>query len=533
MRKYVDYCKKNALLCGVIIVTAVYIGMLFLINIYTLDSNLNSEIAFEIIFARQIRRDHTLFPVRFFYGYELSALRPAFLAAILDKLFINNAILSYAWALNITLILLVISLIYFLRGLNLQWLEIGIGVLAWLSVPSYVANAYVQYLHNGYFGFYTIVIFLILGIYVRIESISNKHLCLYMVLLGIPSVIYGLMGARMLQMIYLPLFLYEMICLGINIWQKNKVTSRIKHIIFSSGLMAANAAGFGIFTLFLSDRFILNLVPSELGFMPTDRIHDGVMETSAQLIDAMGAYFGSEIISGKGFLYLATMAIAVIIIAATVLIIKYRYSSAAPCIACLSIFITFTICSLTWWKVMARYFMMYSVLLAIVSALIIKFLKEKQQNFYIIFMTIGLIVVALGNIRETYGPMMQVRNEHASADDIIECLRENDVMISYGLRNGLDIGCLTNFEIDSAYVFYNEEENLIYFGNMSSYDPFDYSRANDRCALVVMNSDYEKYAAEWEKNEYFDDVESLEDLGDYKIYIFDYSPFVDKQYMFD
>lgn len=533
MRKYVSYFKKNALLCGILIVTAFYIGILFLLNIYALDNNLNSEVAFEIIFARQVRRDHTLFPVRFFYGYELSALRPAFLAAVLDKLFINNAILSYAWALNITLILLIISLGYLLRGLNLQWLEIGIGVLAWLSVPAYMSNAYVQYLYNGYFGFYTIVIFLILGMYVRLDRLSNKKIFIYMVLLGIPSFIFGLMGARMLQMIYLPLFLYEMVCLGINIWQKNKVTSEIKRIIFSTGLMTANVAGFVAFTFFYSDKFIFNLVPSEMSFLPPERIHDSVSETLAQLISAMGAYFGSDIVSGKGLLYLATMTIAVIIITATVLIIKYRYYSATPCIACLSILITFAICSLTWWKVMDRYFMMYSVLLAIISALIIRFLKEKQQNFYIIFMAICLIAVALGNIRETYRPMMQKRNESTYADDIIVCLRANDIRNCYGLSIGLDIGCRTNFEIDSAYVFYDEEQNLIYFGSMSSYDIFDVSRAGERSALLVSNSDYEKYGEEWKTIDYFQDVESFVDLGNYKVYLFNYNPFVDKQHMFD
>ena len=78
MRKYVNYFKKNALLSGILIVTAFYIGILFLLNICALDNNINSEISFEIIFAKQIQREHTLFPVRFFYGYELSALRPAF-----------------------------------------------------------------------------------------------------------------------------------------------------------------------------------------------------------------------------------------------------------------------------------------------------------------------------------------------------------------------------------------------------------------------------------------------------------------------
>lgn len=523
---------QKGLFLGVVFLIAIYIINIFLLNIFALDNNINSEIAFEIIFAKQIQREHTLFPIRFFYGYELSALRPAFLATLLDG-FLHSAMLSYAWALNITLILLLISLVYFLKGLNLQWFEIVVSVLAWLAIPAYMFNAYVQYLYNGYFGFYTIVIFLILGIYVRLDGFLYKKICIYLVLLGIPSFIFGLMGARMLQMIYLPLALYEFICLFINIWQKKKVAFRLRQVIFSVCLLVSNLLGFALFTLFFSDKFIFNMIPSEVVFRPVEQLHESTTVTLAELLCAMGAYFGAPIISLKGMLYLATMAMAIIIIVATVLIIKYHYTAETPCIACLSILITFTICSLTWWKVMSRYFMMYSVLLAIVTALIIKYLIEKEQTFFINFLVICLMIVAIGNVGATYGAMLQIKNEPPSLQGVIGYLEDKGIPNCYGMSVGLEIGSLTNFEIDSAYVFYDEEKNEITFGSMSSYDSFDASKAKEKSALLVTNSDYEKYGEKWEEIEYFKDVVEVEQLWDYRVYVFDYNPFIDKNHMFD
>lgn len=517
---------RNSLWYALLITISLYTIVIFYLNITALDNNINSEIAFEIIFSRQIRREHTLFPIRFFYGYELSALRPAFLAAIIDRV-IHNAILAYGWALNITLIILIASWIYLLKGLKMNKIEMGVAILAWIAVPAYMNNAYVQYLYNGYFGFYTIVILLGLGGYVRLKNITLRQESILICVLGIPTFIFGLMGVRMLQMIYMPMVLYEILRIGINIWQKNKIKSRIKEIIFTTSLFLINLLGFIIFSLRLSNKFVFNMIPSEVVFRTVEGLHDSILATMNELIRAMGAYFGSPVISLKGMLYLATLVISVIIVIVALRVIQSGYISDVPCIVCISILITFTICSLTWFKVMSRYFMMYAILLATIGGIIEKYLKEKEQKFFRNFIGICLIIVALGNLVTTYIPMIRERNNTLGLEEVITCLEENDIRYCYGMGVGLEISSLTNFEVDSAFVFYDEEHDKIIFGDMGSYDNFDTIHQGEKSALLVPNDYYEQYSVKWSQYKYMDDAVELVDFKDYKLYLFDYNPFAD------
>jgi hypothetical protein len=154
-------------------------------------------------------------------------------------------------------------------------------------------------------------------------------------------------------------------------------------------------------------------------------------------------------------------------------------------------------------------------------------LKEKEQKFFRNFIGICLIIVALGNLVTTYIPMIRERNNTLGLEEVITCLEENDIRYCYGMGVGLEISSLTNFEVDSAFVFYDEEHDKIIFGDMGSYDNFDTIHQGEKSALLVPSDYYEQYSVKWSQYKYMDDAVELVDFKDYKLYLFDYNPFAD------
>jgi len=49
--------------------------------------------------------------------------------------------------------------------------------------------------------------------------------------------------------------------------------------------------------------------------------------------------------------------------------------------------------------------------------------------------------------------MIRERNNTLGLEEVITCLEENDIRYCYGMGVGLEISSLTNFEVDSAFVF--------------------------------------------------------------------------------
>lgn len=503
-------------------------ALIIIANIYSIDTHVNSEVAFEIVFAKQVQEEKSLFPGNFYYGYELSALRPAAVAALINTV-IDNMLLSYAVSMIATAMIILVSIYYLMKQLNLSKTAILFGILAYFGLSSY-ENMYVSYLYNGYFGYYIAAICVIIGYYLK--CFRNEKINVSFFALGGVTFIFGLMGVRMLETLYLPLLVFDIIYNGYKLYYHEKIN--FNTIKYSGYLFLCNIAGFVCFSGILSKKYIIGAIPSNANFLVLDRILDEFKIVIVALLKMLNLYGGSKILSKSGILYLLFIMVVLIVCLGTYkIIVKEKENidrAVVVSIFLASIVMTVIVLSLTDWKIMERYFFTAPILVGIVLAILCDYLHGKNWLFMCLLLSV-IVLTAAGNLYQIYKPMI-VKGQQKPEEElqIIQYLEEKKVNNGFGILCGLPIGPISNFNVKLSYLWYDEINNeFLVTTNMSSGDSYSPKLTDKRSFLMVTNSGKEQYYEKWKNTELFQNPYIEQEFNNYTIYIFDFNILIDER----
>lgn len=503
--------------------------LIIITNIYSIDTHVNSEVAFEMVFAKQVQEEKSLFPSNFYYGYELSALRPAAAAAVINTV-IDNMLLSYAVSMIATAMLILASIYYLMKQLNLSKTAILIGILAYFGLSSY-ENMYVSYLYNGYFGYYIAAICVTIGYYLKCFRNEKINVSRFVILGGV-TFIFGLMGVRMLETLYLPLLVFDIIYNGYKLYYHEKIN--FNTIKYSGYLFLCNIAGFVCFSSILSKKYIIGAIPSNANFLVLDGVLDEFKIVIAALLKMLNLYGGSKILSKSGILYLLFITVVLIVCLGTYkIIVKEKENIDRVVVVSIflaTIVITVIVLSLTDWKIMERYFFTAPILASIVLAILCDYLQEKNWLFMCLLLSV-IVLTAAGNLYQIYKPMIVNGKQKPEEElQIIQYLEEKKVNNGFGFLCGLPIGPISNFNVKLSYLLYDEIDNeFLVTTNMSSGDSYSPELADKRSFLMVPNSSKEKYYEKWKNTELFQNPYIEQEFNNYTIYIFHFNILIDER----
>lgn len=517
----------NKISLGICFCIIIIFSLIIVVNIYSIDTNLNSEVSFEMIFAKQVQEEGSLLPRNFYYGYELSAIRPAAFAALVNC-FLNNIMLSYAFSMIISALVILFSLYYLMKQMGLGNGAVLIGILAYFGLSSY-ENMYVACLYNGYFGSYIAVVCIVIGYYLRCFR-EEKMNCLFFLLGGV-AFLFGLMGIRMLETLYIPLAVFDVLYNGYRIYRCKKLNfNTIKYTWY---LLICSSSGFLIFHLVLKSRYILGSVPSDTNFVSLDAAFEGTGKAVIELLNMLNIIGNVKVFSYEGIVYLLSISVFLIVCFGIYLFLhgkKEKSHKAVLGIFLISILMTIFVLGFTEWKIAARYFFVAPILYAVVLGMLYDSLKghSKLLSYFL------LIVIALtisGNLYKIYKPIViSVWQKPEEEMQIIEYLEDNNVNHGFGFLNGLQINPISNFDVKLSYLIYDEVDNeFVCTNSMSSGDSYSPRLAKERSFLLVSNSDKELYYEKWKNTALFENSYIEKVFNTYTIYIFDFNILVDNR----
>lgn len=527
-RKFENYLYGILGLVGLIAII-----LLCVINFTCMRTGLNSEIAFEMIFSKQIEIEKSIFPLNFYYGYELSPLRPALMAALINVI-LGNMIISYAIALTIVLFLVVAFFVILLREMGFSIKGILIGAISYLFLSSYKENIYTVFLLNGYYGFYIITILISLISILRIhkEKKHTKMIYLSNSFSFLIAFIYGVSGVRMLVALYIPMlsgvitaFIRKRIVEGQHKFAKNLLLK--ENMVFIIGVSFFSVIGFLIFNIFLKNKFILGAAPSEFQFVPIAQVWNRIIESIGACLQTLHINGDCKILSVPGIAYM----IKIFLSGSCCLYLFKRRTDEKVDIVLLvlgwSVAISLFFLSFSSWKIMSRYFFMFPLFFAILLAEISEKLHLTDSivnGAFLSIITVGVIT----NIMIQYDDFIpQINSKPQNEDEIISYISSNNVKNGYGDLCGLEIGPLSNFNVTLGYILPDHlNEKYIKVDNMSSGLCYSPELADQPSFILTTTANYQNPERE-NINKIFSSAKSHQEIGKYFVSIFDFSPFVD------
>lgn len=183
-------------------------GFILYTNLFHYCYKMNADIASEAVLARHIWESGEAFPKSWIPSTEYRILSSANLAALFYGLFRNMA-LAMGCACSVLTFGILGSLFFFVSQFTFCREEKLLFILLCLTLPNHFIMLELFYLFGSYYAVHTILLFLTLGIYVRLMNGARVHrFCL--ALLAFFSFVIGLQGLRGILVLNVPLFATEM-----------------------------------------------------------------------------------------------------------------------------------------------------------------------------------------------------------------------------------------------------------------------------------------------------------------------------------
>jgi hypothetical protein len=200
----------------------------YLINLIYVGLTINSDTATEILLGREMWLQKSLFPKDFYYTTELFLIRtPLFVG--LWSFVINDIINAYRFAIVTEVILVTLSLIYFLKSLSLGKKSIALGILIFFGVRTYL-SAYFIGMGGSSYATMHITFFLIIGYYAN--KINNKKTLyekIFRILIPILALNFGLSSIKMFIVIFFPILFVHFIA---KFFAKDPISFKNDSIMF-------------------------------------------------------------------------------------------------------------------------------------------------------------------------------------------------------------------------------------------------------------------------------------------------------------
>lgn len=489
-------------------------------NIRYMYMHLNTEVSFEIVYMHQINIEKTVLPRQFYYGYELSILRPATLAALLDA-FLKNAILSYAVSLNISMLVVLVSVHYMLKSIGLSEEAIYIANIVLLSLSSW-DTLYCMCFFNGYYSFYIITICLFVGYYNYI--LTDKGYSIFpVVFFIITSFIFGLMGVRMLIMFYLPMFVFTGWNLKAELYEGKLSDSSKKGLFIVTTALLSTLAGFLTFNLYVKKKYVFGAIPSDMRFISSSSIGERLLTSLEAILENAGMKGNIQILSWPGVAYGISFLILCVVIAYICYSFRKNKRKEILSIFIICLLITAIVLSLVEWQIISRYYIVYSLLAAVCLSCIYDDIRYK--NMIMLFLLILSVINISGSI---YPRITQTAEKNERS--VVELCENNGYYNGFGVYCdgeycGLPIGPLSNFDINLSYVKYDASINSIErLLSTSSQIPY---HINTPSFIMFNLSSYQKHEEELNKNDLIKSSIYSKEIEPYIIFFYAGNPFFD------
>lgn len=509
-------------LLAAIIATLGYIAYIQLKYPYDM---VGSEVTAEIMYARQVIDTGTVFPREFGYGYELPFLRPLLFAIVFD-FFIRDMTLSYMLAMIVQSVVVCLSLVYLLKSIGIASANVRFAaVLALLSIPSY-EFAYCVYFANGYLGFYIVFSCLILGYLSKLElgQPTSRFFALFLVL---ASFVFGLMGPRGMQTIFLPVFLAEAAVFCLHYMESGKLdVPRGGRVVVS--LLGANVAGFILFN-YLKTGIYMTGVPSDSTLVRTDGLHDRAVTSLLSLFRIVTDDGGYKLFSSEGLLYLLLWVVATIGIAVSIFFFINGRNRKILLFFGFSIGISVFFLTFVDWKIIFRYFIFFPLLITVALALTLEYLGERKRPFIAGLIGVGLLILWIGAIGLKFHPVTLRGAKWRNLEEIKIWAENEGYSLGYVYER---VACnalipMSNGKLHIGFV----TKNYMIWLNSKPFSYYDPALVDTPVFFLVNNGDERRMKQELEKILALRFATAKTETSWYNIYELPFNPFIQINYL--
>lgn len=498
-----------------IIMSLMLLNIVF-INVFKLDDFLNSDIVAEMSYIKTVCEQKSILPFDWVNSQELFINRPVYIAVPL-YLITGNLMLSYQITIIITTILILVAFAYFLKQLNVQKAGILIGLICILGLYCNEITRILFVFLNAY-ALFPITIFLTFGFYIQnnIKRETIKDKSLKIIVLFLLAFIMGASGPRMTIVLYLPIFMVEILNYMREVWKNKEL--RIKYTFEYSGLslVIVNAIGYLTYIIFIR-KFIEHNDISNLRILPVKRIIQGIPDLIATLFNAVGIYGDTGLMSATGIDFIIKSVVLVISLCMLYYVIKNRNKEIRETIIffvlSLNLVIIYTL--LTSEIFSERYYFLVPFFLVTILVLGIQNLSMTNKIFEIGTITIILVAV-MSNLFINYMPLYRV-NGNVEQKQIVDYLVKNNFKIAYGTYWNSDVlKGLSNAQIETGHFAGEGFNPYLWLTNKSLYQE---NGSKEKIAIILTDEEEHNVL---ELNNYdsftLENMNKDMEIGEYNIY---------------
>lgn len=518
---------ENIDLVLIIFLTIIVFLIFFMMNLKGNITPLDSDIVAEMNFAEQVWNQKTIFPSNWFYGNELSTVRPAILAALIYGI-TKKFVFSYSIALVLTMIGIYMSYIYMMKPIGIRKKSILLGALFLIGGFGYEFTSMI-FIGFGYAGFYLIFTFLNLGFMMRIMSSNNIYLKkTQFILYFIIASLFGIMGIRMTVLLYFPLFIS---CIFMYYYLKLKGNSTFdkKAIGISTFLLIANIVGLAINQLYFVKSGYLNVNVTSTKFDSIENLGKNFSMVIPKLCQSIGAMGNVGIASIDGIDFIIKLLLISVCIYGIIFCFKKCSEIKVILVSffTISLLITIGLQMFSTMDMLPRYFIFLGCLISVIISILSDNIMEYNiRNKYIISIVVAILILI--NIL-CYFP---INTHNVGQKKVAEYLVENNIEYAYatywkaGVIKALSDGKINMLHID-PFITKENADNLHLF-RWQTDEKLELDMHSSKEIVLVIDDEEEKLLLE-NKKSILNDLENkkLAKIQDYSIYKIFSNPFTD------
>lgn len=434
--------RRKEITIEILLMLGIIVFLTFIIatNIFHFNYNMNADLASDAILAKLIWTSKEIIPSTWYVANETRIICTPNLAALFYGL-TQNMTLATGLACSAMTILILASIFYFARKIQIKKMEAGMFVLLGLVIPLNMTILELLYLFASYYAIHVVILFLTLGVYA--EDIIKRKVSWFPAIISIVlAFCLGIQGVRGILVLYGPLAGIEIIriCYCFYCGTKRERSDWIISI-WVYGLLIVSWIG----TCF----------PFSVGQGFSRNIRKGLQKLVTVVIPDMGKAIGFGKVSIPGEICLGIMMFAIIYLLGDIV---YRMWKKKTIDACEWVFlvisgsplITALIVAFTTVEDSERYYflMIYAMAFAVVL------IWRRISNRWRLAGGILIAVMAIINIYTVYLPILAKEDPPETDDyEVGKWLEANECFSAYAtFENANTITVLMNGKVRVAPV---------------------------------------------------------------------------------
>lgn len=485
-----------------------FFALLFFINIFRFNYNMNADIAAEALLARTIWSSKELIPSTWLRSSETRVMSTPNFAALFYGL-TGNMVISEGLACCLMIVWILLSIVYFSKKAELSRVERDLLLLLGGALPANMAILELIYLFACYYAIHVAVLFFTLGVYV--ESLKKRKIKLIAASLGVVFALFlGIQGMRGILVLYGPLFGIEIIRIAYRFYCKEKNKKEEWAIsIWVCVLLAMS--------------FIGTCFPFSEGQEFSRNIRKGLSKLVTVVLPNIKKAIGFDKAGIYGKVFLAVLVVIILYELIMLLCRMWKRESIeaiswAFLVICASPVVTAFIVSFTTFNDSERYYFLLIYAMALAVVLLWRKMSNKWKTVGGILITIFVLI----NVYTVYFPILKSKEPpETDAYAVGKYLEENDYHVAYStFENANRITVLTNGRVQVSAVSSVDKMSICKW--LTSTEWYVPNRPfKEKTAYIIPEAEMERFGEflrEHEEEMYF-----AQEIGDYSIYVSDYN----------